>query len=54
MLGRVTACLLAILVTVLLSVKHMGNHEAVRSENRVRYALEKFMSHIEIKGMIVL
>lgn len=54
MLGRVTACLLAILVTVLLSVKHMGNHEAIRSENSVRYALEKFMSHIEIKGMIEL
>lgn len=52
MLGRVTACLLAILVTVLLTVKHMGNHEAIRSENCIRYALENFMSHIEMKGTL--
>lgn len=52
MLGRVTACLLAILVTVLLSVKHMGSHEAIRSENSIRYALDNFMSHVEIKGML--
>ena len=54
MLGRFTACLLCILVTVLFSLKQMGVTEAERNENHICFALESFMCDMEKRAVITL
>lgn len=52
MLGRFTACLLAILVIVLLGLKQTGVTEAERNENHIYFALESFMCEMERRAEI--